>query len=235
MATKNKQPTSYHESSIWPNFPTTIEWLRLERNSNKRKNKLFEMKTHHKGLNATMILLSAVCIEGFLVECLNSFVVGKRDRMDELQARLENEFLNRLSKATFRDFPELFRVATGKSLSELISDQDLIEGVKVLIAFRNGIAHARPARYNSYQEIDAEEESEYELDGQYEKLETYLKKRGLRHGAEHIFTDKIADHFSSLVQKYIDAVMASLPVSHSMNHLVKYAYREMPELKKGYV
>jgi hypothetical protein len=43
-----KQVVSYWESSIWPHFPSTIEWLRLERNTNNAKNKLFGMKAHHK-------------------------------------------------------------------------------------------------------------------------------------------------------------------------------------------
>jgi hypothetical protein len=177
-------------------------------------------------------LLSAVCIEGFLVECLKQQVIEKNNTMGEFQARLKADFLNRISQATFRDFPELFRVVTGKPLRELVDDKTLTKGVRVLIDFRNGVAHARSTLLSSHD--DDEEEREYELDGHYEKLELYFKKNRLRYGTESVFTDIVADHFAGLIQPYISRLMSNLPVSHTMNHLIKVAYHEMPELMKEY-
>ena len=71
------------------------------------------------------------------------------------------------STASFRDFPELFRLALGKPLSELINDKQLINGVRKLIDFRNGIGHGRSSVYHGFGEMYSGEEV-YEVGNQYE-------------------------------------------------------------------
>jgi len=180
----------------------------------------------NRGLNATIILLSALTIEGFLVDCLSCFTMGSEfSPMNSFESRLNHAFRKITDRATFGEFQELFRIALGAPLSEMIKDKKLIEGIKALINFRNGLAHARSVVYKTY-EIDLEQEVDYEVESQYAEVHTYLKKLNLVYKEEDFYINKIADHFADLVKPYINAVIPLLPVPQSDNviALVRFAY-----------
>ena len=223
----NKRVTSYSARAIWTGFPSTIKWLQNQRSADKTLLERVEFHERDRGFNATIILLSAACLEGFLVECLNSYTIGNRfASKDTFEGRLDHAFLKRVSTAMFKDFPELFTLTLGKPLSELITDDNLIEGVEALRAFRNGIAHARPVIYQTCAE-DLDDDVDYEMEGQYKTIHEYLEKRKLIYGHEDIFQSKIADHFAGLVRPYMEAVVPLLPVPQSDNvkMLAKMAFK----------
>ena len=224
----DRPPTSYHENEIWTAFPSTIKWLQSER-GNKFILQLNGAQNYkrHRGMNATIILLSAACIEGFLVECLKSFAIGYRfSPKNTIEGRLDHDFLKRISTARFRDFPDLFRLTLGKPISELILRPELNEGVDNLIRFRNGIAHARSVVYETRAD-DLEDNVEYEIEKQYKEVHKYLEKENLVYRNEEIFNDKTADHFANLVHPYTEAVASLLPVPQSDNvkALIKFAFK----------
>src|SRR5580700_5455175 len=109
--TKGKNIAMAYSRPVWTTFPSTIKLLQRERNKfSAAKDDIVSQQTT-KGINGTIILLCAAHLEGFLVECLQSFVptnIFSRD--NTMQGRLEREFLNRIQSATFNDFPDLFRL-----------------------------------------------------------------------------------------------------------------------------
>ena len=110
----DKPLTSYHESAIWTAFPSTIKWLQGERKKIQTPAERAQHYNRQRGMNATIILLSAACIEGFLVECLKSFTIGYRfSPKNTIEGRLDHDFLKRISTATFGQFPDLFRLTLG--------------------------------------------------------------------------------------------------------------------------
>jgi len=223
----DRPPTSYHENEIWTAFPSTIRWLQSERKIIQTPIERAQNYRKHRGTNATIILLSAACVEGFLVECLKSFAIGYRfSQKDTIEGRLDHDLLKRISTARFREFPDLFRLMLGKPISELVPQRKLIEGVKVLIDFRNGIAHARSIIYETRAE-DLEDDVEYEIEKQYKEVHNYLQKENLVYRDEEIFNDKTADHFAGLVKPYVDAVVSLLPAPQSDNvkALINFAFK----------
>ncbi|MDB6112244.1 MAG: hypothetical protein JWR69_3994 [Pedosphaera sp.] len=209
-----KKITTFSDNAIWTTYPLTVKWLREQRKAiGPIDMESFEL---HRGVNATIILLSAACLEGFLVDCLKSYVPTNRfSERDTFEGRLDHDFLNRISRATFNDFPALFSLTLGNPPSERISDKDLIKGIQTLIDFRNGIAHARSVIHQS-SIVGPEGDEDYEMEHQYYEVHKYLEGKDLIYGKQNLFSNKIADHFASLVKPYIDAVLPLIPPSQSM-------------------
>ena len=223
----NKKVASYFERPVWTAFPSTILLLQQSRPRNQIAKELADTHNSRSGTNATIILLSAACIEGFLVECLKSFTIGNRfASKNTFEGRMEHDFLRRISTARFRDFADLFTLTLGQPISELVSDKTLIQGVLALISFRNGIAHARSVVYES-EDFDVDDYNEYTIDAQYKGIHEYLEKMKLVYQHDDFFNDAVADHFAKLVKPYLNTVVELLPVPQSDNvkSLVKFAFR----------
>jgi hypothetical protein len=230
----SRQATAYWDVTIWQTLPTTVRWLQLERNRSLT-GIATRYKARHIGVNATIILQSAACIEGFLVECLQLFAGSRLHPIDSFPRRLEHNYLSRVSNAAFRDLCHLFEVATGKSIREAINDDYLFESIETLFTFRNRIAHANSVTYESYDAATVHLR-QFELHGQYAAVERYLKARKIISGTANMFHDTIAGHFASLVQPFIEKFLTIIPKEHqkTMNIHVTTAYVEMPVLVKEY-
>lgn len=204
-----------------------VKWLQTDRNKVKTLAERMEFHERNRGINATIVLLSAACLEGFLVECLNSFIIGSRFvPQDTFEGRLDHAFLRRVSRATFKDFPELFTLTLGRPLEAAVDNKPLIDGVRLLFNFRNGIAHARSVVYQTYAE-DLEDDVDYEIENQYKTIHEYLEQKKLIYRHEDLFKNEIADHFAGFVKPYIEAIVPLLPVPQSDNVkvLVALAYK----------
>ena len=226
----NKKPLLYVENLVWNTFPKMVKWLQKERNACKSGNH-FNLQMQNRSFNATIILLSATCIEGFLVECLLSYTIGSIYLInDTFEGRLEHDFREKVSKATFDDFPDLFKIAMGKPLRHLIEEKNLIDGIQALIDFRNGLAHARSVAYH-INENTSVGGTKFEMGNQYKNVHSYLKKQRIAFSDENIISNDIADHFARLVKPFIDAVVPLLPVpqSDSVKILVSMAFDEQAE------
>jgi hypothetical protein len=232
--TRDELIISYLETAIWITYPTTIMVLQSARGGDLKPIERAKFYERNRGINATIILLSALTIEGFLVECLSSYAVGYRfSDENTFEGRLDHDFLTRISTATFGDFPELFRLTLGKPLSECITDKTLLDSVRILIKFRNRLAHARSVVYavhdyefrNIHGDIDGF--THYEMENQYREIHEYLEKKRLVFDNRDLFKNDIADHFTGLVKPYIDAVIPLLPVPQSdyVKTLVASAFR----------
>jgi hypothetical protein len=236
---KNQKPekafTSFNESQIWITYPQTIRMLIENRITPKTGKEWAENYYRIQGINATIILLSALTIEGFLTHCLSEMSCGSRFKpSDDFKSRLDYEFHQRVTRATFNEFPSLFRIVLGKDPAELIDDDTLIKGVRALISFRNGLAHSKPVVYLG---LDHEFENhlgqtdyvtEYEMEAQYKPVHEYLMEAKLIVlEDDKIFTAKIAAHFYGLVEPYINALLNNLPKEYiaDVKHHVNLAFR----------
>jgi hypothetical protein len=227
MRTQVPKPVAYATHTVWMTLPATITLMKQHRNSGAKASTMLQAQFLNTGVNASIILLSATCIEGFLVECLQSFATDIHFENDQLQ----KEILT----AMFPDFPRLFEQVLGKPLGDLI-ENDIHKGSRMLVNFRNGLAHCRSASYWGYN-VPSSTERKFMLGGQYEEIYAYVKSHGLLDtqglkgveaivGTESLFTNKIADHFSNLVKPYMDEVLKQLPPpqTDSMGLMVTMAF-----------
>jgi len=231
MTKPDKQITAWKTFIVWATIPSTIEWLQRERKFAESIDSPYQ--TLHRGINSTIVLLSATCIDGFLAECLQAFA-GRLHLKDTFNCRLNLDYIERVSAASYKGKTELFCVPLGKSLDELLKNQQVNEQVKTLFIFRNGLAHGRSAEYRSYSE-NYSGKREFEAHGKYKTVEEYLGKRKLISkndtGRQDLFSDQIADHFASLVEPYIRCVVSVLPKeqSQTMSRLVEIAFCKKPK------
>src|ERR1017187_2326776 len=86
------------ERWTWPHYPETIYWIQQQRNEASKTDKAFLRFRFCRGLNATIVILSATIIEGFINECLESFA-NRFEEIDTMDHRLNHEFLNQLNRA----------------------------------------------------------------------------------------------------------------------------------------
>ncbi len=217
---------SYTENPVWISFPVTIIWMQNQRN---KFNSLHDFEKI-RGINITIILLSAACVEGFLVECLMTYVIGNRFVSSETdEGKAKQDLYKRISQATFGDFRELFREILGKTISECINEPSLIEGILALIDFRNGVAHARSVVYEKFGNMFKNTETN-KVGNQYKTVHDYLEKNKLICTQGDLFVSDISDHFSNLIKPYIIKVLSLLPSPQSDNvkTLVDIAFKEQP-------
>ena len=120
MTRPDKPITARRISSVWQAAPSMIEWLQRERKSAKASDTVFGVL--HKGINSTIVLLSASCIEGFLGESLQTFEYAFSPK-DTFDNRLRHDYYERVSRATFAELSKLFSIAVGKPFSELLKDE----------------------------------------------------------------------------------------------------------------
>lgn len=213
MAKPDKPLTARRISSLWQTTPSMIEWLQRERKSAQKIDTTFGML--HQGINSSIVLLSASCIEGFLVECLQSFEFAFHAK-DTFEKRLRHDYYERVSKSTFNEISGFFTIALGKSLSELMKKKPIHKDIEILFRFRNGLAHGRSVEHRSYSEYGSDQSTwEFETWGSYKIVEQYLIEKELcskeQVGKQDLFSNGIADHFAALIEPYIRDVVSILP------------------------
>jgi hypothetical protein len=122
--------------------------------------------------------------------------------------------------ASFHDFPDLFPKVLGKPLGDLI-DKEIQKSSRMLVNFRNGVAHCRSASYWGH-DVPNSTRRKFKLGDQYEDIYAYVEAKGLLSthgmegveyikGTESLFTNTIADHFADIVRPYMDEVVRQLP------------------------
>jgi hypothetical protein len=225
-----RPPTLRITCNVWSTVPSTVAWLQFHRDSSKHLDYLLL-----RGINANIILLCATCIEGFLVETLKSFMPSQRTDDTSLRSRLTEEYYERVHTCPgYAAISNLFRLATGRLLSEIVTDKPLQEAISVLFTFRNGLAHGRSTEYRSYV---GEHIYDYELEfwGSYSTVEDYLIKIGLLKSRVieggsgwDLLTTEVADYFTKQVAAYCRTISTELPLEQSsrMNSLLKSAFDE---------
>lgn len=207
-----RTPTTRGMTVVWTAIPDTVRWIL--QNRDKSNNIEFRLRC---GLNADLIILSAVCVDGCAVECLKASI-PESPTGNEFQARLQEEFYKRAAEASgISVISDLFRVVLGKTLKESISDE-LRDSLAALISFRNHLCHGRSTEFRSYHVGPTGWDYELEHWGGLKAVEDYLKGRGLlakgiTDGATgyDFLTNDIANHFTGLIEPICREIIHLLP------------------------
>jgi hypothetical protein len=195
---ENKQIAKYAVDTVWITLPSVIASIQESRSIQGKTT--LQSQFRHRGSNATIVLLSGACIEGFLAECLESFA-DKLQAKETFAGRLNHEFLGRLATAAFRSKSDLFAIPLGKTLKNALDGKPIQKDVEILFSFRNCLAHANSAFYLHYEDYESEG-MEFVLEGKYGLVRKYLFEKGLLAenigfaeskitGAENLFTLKL--------------------------------------------
>lgn len=223
------------KETIWEYQKDHIDFL-----YSKRKN--HKILTDRIGINMSIIINSACYLEGSLeyyIKLLldSRFKILKRQNFEEFPLRrikntfinsIENEFENRISRTTgLEQFDSLVKLLSHKNKKSSLREFKNWEGVTVLFQLRNVLAHGRQVsatRVSSYLTNNSWED---QFSGGYKKAEEYLLKRKLiskkfteNHNVNHLFTNKVTDHFNSISKlffKFTQKVLESELKDPKMN------------------
>ena len=205
---------------IWPYIESIIEFLIETRKSIKKGDV-------HAGINYSIILNTACCVEGLLEYILKEILFQKRstrqgddsDDFNNFYFLLEKEIHDRIAKTTGIDsYNYLFKLLTGKEFKKIDAIKRHIEGINILFEFRNVLAHGREIKFESfYIDINNKEHFDSFVSG-YKKAEDYLiknriiKQRFTDCKHDIFFSNKVADHFYKLSHSFINDVIKSLDI-----------------------
>lgn len=205
--------------SIWPYLEEHLDFLRKQR-------KLVPLKdrTTRIGINISLILTSACCVEGIIEQELKELlrhrlsVMGKIDVEKFYERRIHNSFISniedylnsRIERTTGVDsFGAFLELLSYKRTPAKFSDYPNWEGVRILFNFRNVLAHAREVTAKRTNAWWVEGDWKDDFSGGYKLAEDYLLKKKLissrfigRGSIAHLFTNKVADHFHSLSKNF---------------------------------
>lgn len=180
---------------LWENLQCATQWIIQQRG--RAETMLGEAE--RAGLNATIILNAACCIEGAL-ECALMSAVNRNHklihslRIEDFETRrgiftFQNRIKQYLEHTIFRAtgidrLAELFAQITGKRLANIAGTAEQWEDISALFRFRNIIAHARMAmviqRATSFSDDGADIlDWEDDVKGSYRHVQSYLLRRGL--------------------------------------------------------
>jgi hypothetical protein len=209
-----------HKQFVFPYIEIHIDSLYSSRKSLERKQK------HERiGINYSIMLLSACLIEGRLENDLKelvqhrSKVFNNLDVKDFYKPRINGIVMNKLINLTednisrttgIGNFESLFTLLSYKRTPEKYSNYVNWEGITVLFNFRNVLAHGREISTKRILAWWTDNTWQDEFKGGYNAAEKYLiKKKLIKKGfienksAEHLFSNKVADHFHSITKHFL--------------------------------
>jgi hypothetical protein len=114
---------------IWWTIPKFIEWLRDHRTD----------PVASRSVEYTIVILSTTLIEGFLFDLIAEEIMVPA-KIKKLEDRLIVDMNKRLANASWLNYIELFKLATGIDLNKLTSN-DTWKGINILFQLRNLLIH----------------------------------------------------------------------------------------------
>jgi len=227
-------PVSIFSYDAWHSYPSMIHWLREKRDVSINDPNFINTGIY-KGTNASILILSACVIEGFLFNCLNTFANPYKP-LSDMPSRLEHGYLDNLAKTFLGGLPDAFFVPTGKTLREHLNGNHLYETMEVLCHVRNCLAHSRPFVFQTFMfsgsptVVDPNWKDDFSSEGKIKIIEDYLVKQTIHKYKDDILTDKVADHFGDRLVNYIQDVLKVLPTRNQkiVATMLAKAYEEVP-------
>jgi hypothetical protein len=210
----------FHNHSVFPYVEKHIDFLYASRKGLERK-----QRDEKVGINYSIILFSALLIEGQLESDLKNLVKHRKKIFNEIiiddfyKRRIKNTVLQKMlyliedniSRNTGIDnYEGIFKLLSYKRTPAKYSDFRNLEGVKVLFHIRNVLAHGREISAKRIKARWTDNNWQNEFKGGYKITETYLiKKKLIKKGvienrsAEQLFTNRVADHFYSISKGFL--------------------------------
>ena len=201
-------------------MPAANCWLREQRNGCA-----YLKPTLLHGINATLIVQCGMFFDGLLASALTSAMPYPED-VNTADARLVAEYHDRVHREyTFFKNTKLFKIVTGKTLSELMLNDGRWQSLKVLFDFRNGLAHGRLIEFRVYFD-KATDHYEPDFSGNYAVVEKYLLEKKLLNATVKatgrgwpFLESQIADHFCELMQPLAYDIVGFFPDGDAAKYL----------------
>ncbi len=165
-----------------------LNWLLKQRNLVKSNERV--------GVNASIILFSAIFLEGFMEDILCSFISDYSDKtnLKKSPRLIAIEMISSLDK--YKSEFEIF----GMSLERILNDEKLEENLSIIFKLRNILAHGQRESYLTLWEIDRQIK---EIEGScFKDIEKFFVKRKIFKKStktvqpnmnNEIFSDSVAD------------------------------------------
>ncbi len=177
------------------------------------------------GINLSMILTMACCVEGKIENDLRELIQHRRAVLGEIevkdfyQRRIYNTFLNNIqdylnahvARITGTDNLEaIIGLLSHKRPAPKLSHYPNWEGIRTLFKLRNVLAHGREASARQLYAWWIDGGFQDQSKGGYHEAEQYLLKKGLLKkrfietgSVDHLFTNKVTDHFCGIAKGFI--------------------------------
>lgn len=192
---------SSSEYYAWWYLPELIDFNREIRT----KTRIFHV------LNISILIHSAIVIEGFLFELIK-YYVGERIDQDDFECRLHTDFNEKLDKSSWSDLIKHYKTAIGKNLSSATNNENW-KSITTLFHFRNMLTHSKPVKF-SVKVIDDKPVMKHF--GNYETIYQFLLEKKLIEKVDFkksmhttLIDSVISDFFWSESQKFIENVIKS--------------------------
>ena len=223
---------------VWPYIESVNEFLITIRKGTKRG----EVRS---GINYTIILNTACCVEGILEYILKELLFHKNSTLPKSESKdfykyyysIEKEIHDRITKTTGIDnYNYLFKLLTGREVKKIDVLKPHIEGVNVLFELRNVLAHGREIKFESFCIDIANKEYYDSFMGGYKKAEDYLIKKGIIKKRfadcknDIFFTNNVANYFWKLSHNFINDIIKSLDVD--FEEIVQSNYGEQSPVQE---
>lgn len=193
---------STNEANAWWYLPSLIEFLKKARNENPGEKFC---------MNISIILHSAIIIEGFLNELLSDFV-GMRMNDKSLEDRLNIELAQRIDKSSWLDLQYLYGLIFGRELSHDSGNAEW-KGVNSLFDLRNMLMHGKTMRVSVYSKSGIRK---VKLFGKYEKVYKHLaqekkviQQMNLKAEYPHVdlITNESVDYYWQTTKNFISCLV----------------------------
>lgn len=212
-------------------MPATTLWLRQQRDGPPHP-----ASAIRHGINASLIVQCTMFFDGLIASGLTHALETPRD-LNSNTARLQAEYHDRVHRENaFAKNSRMFRIITGKTLSELMQNDERWKSLDILFKFRNGLAHGRLLEYRVYFD---RETAQYDPDfsGSYADVEKYLLEKNLINtvvknegSAFHFLENNIADHFCGLLRPLSFDIASFFPdyVEKHLKAMIDDAFKQWP-------
>lgn len=156
--------------------------------------------------NISIILHSAIILEGFmcdlLVEEINIFS-SKNTLID----RLEEDFKEKISRSTYKDFNNLYKLKFNSTIKDDLDDTGIYDSYDCLFEFRNKLIHS-----NSIIVVYDSDTKKSRINSQYQKVYNHLLMNKLiepikldegNNPSVDLINDMVADYFWKQTKGFI--------------------------------
>lgn len=209
-----------HWEPIYPYLEQHLKFLNQEIKKVDRNNKFTRV-----GINASIIIISACCIEGKIEEEIKNLINRINTSINQIDVplnknrRIKNVFTENMTKyfqkslektSGIENYNHILRTISIARRPIRLKSYPKWEGIKILFYFRNMLAHGREIRAERTLLSKSDEKWSEDFIGGYKLTEDYLIRNKLiskrffdGRPIEKLLTSKVSRHFYSLSKNFI--------------------------------
>ncbi|NJY62843.1 hypothetical protein HC174_08740 [Salinimicrobium sp. CDJ15-81-2] len=189
-----------------------IKWSLEQRNNSSD----FKLKS---SINYNIVLQCSTFLEGSIGQIFDSVIEFRKinvsqseDKYKIFTLRSLEEFDDKIEKAQWNNYPEIFHSLFGYKLSSKMKDE-IWEAIQVMFRLRSVIAHGNILTIE-YFPIDDSNRCEIKVLKKYNNIYEYFSKKKLVEkdavGFVNLMNDKIADYFVEKTSAFITEIVNAI-------------------------